>query len=423
MNILCFNQCWFKEEWEEDGDKVYTVGFGDHFDYHLDEITHINSVLKKLPQSFGTPDVIVCFDNSSPIYVFGLEDINIPTFFYAVDTHQHLELHTYLSNCFDHMTIAMKDYLSHIHENGCKDVDWLPLWASKVVDASDEKKYGAVFVGTLNKDLNPGRVAFFEKLCKETDVLCKQGAWWEIFPYSEIVINQTVKGDLNFRVFEAMGTGALLLTEKTPNGLFDIFEDKKHLVTYTKDDVKEAKEIIEYYLSHTDEARQIARAGREEIFKHHLPRHRADWIKAKFNNLPKRNSNRKYISMAFNFFHLFLSCQKLKNDMGLLFLQIAMNYVRKSKDANEIYNDDDLFLLLKVCVNTDFIFKNSENTKILYDFNIDRLTQNAKTYDAWKFINQGNVEEAKKILGIQGTNQQSQVFDCINNFVCSLIEI
>ena len=109
--------------------------------------------------------------------------------------------------------------------------------------------------------------------------------------------------------------------------------------------------------------------------------------------------------------------------MAFLFLQIAMNYVKKSKDTMEVYCGDDLFLLLNVCVNSDFVFKNNENTKILYDFNIDKLTQNAKTYDAWKFINQGKVDEAKEILGIQGAGQSDQVFDCINNFVCSLIEI
>ena len=51
------------------------------------------------------------------------------------------------------------------------------------------------------------------------------------------------------------------------------------MITYNKGDIYDAKEKIDYYLSHLKEANEIARAGREEILKNHMPQNRVEVIR------------------------------------------------------------------------------------------------------------------------------------------------
>jgi hypothetical protein len=252
-----------------------------------------------LLQQFS-PDRIVVHDNSSPICVVGLEDTQIPTVFYSVDAHHHCHYHKYLAGSFDLTYVAQRDYLPEFVAHGGA-AEWLPLWASRIVEASAEKRYGAVFVGTMDPRLNPDRVNFFNALKAKVNLTLEHGEYWKIFPHAEIVINQTVKGDLNFRVFEAMMCGAMLLTESSGNGLEDIFTVGEHLVTYQKGNVDEAAARINEYLADLPRCRAIAARGRAEIVAKHLPVHRAATVMERLETLTKRRSNLHYFGMASNY--------------------------------------------------------------------------------------------------------------------------
>ncbi|RMG44285.1 MAG: glycosyltransferase family 1 protein [Candidatus Dadabacteria bacterium] len=304
MDILIINQCWFVNQLRDAGHTVTTCALTGDPDILLDgPVIHIETIIK---EHLGgrRPERILVLDNSAPLIVTGLEDARIPAVFYAVDTHHHLELHKYLYNVFDKTFIAQRDYLDDFIKDGMHP-EWMPLWASRYVEASNDKKYGAVFVGNLDKKLNPDRVEFFDKLSKRTEIYCTIGKYWEIFPHSEIVVNQTVKGDLNFRVFEAMMCGAMLLTEMSANGLTDLFTPGKHLVTYTKHDDREAAEKIEYYLSNISLCREIAHAGREEILARHLEDHRAEVIEQALREVEHTESPLVHFSLAANYMMLF----------------------------------------------------------------------------------------------------------------------
>jgi hypothetical protein len=298
VRVLLLNQDWWAKELRDFGHEVITCGDFPHLDTKpIVPFAHINTILEGLPNRFS-PDVIIWLDDSKPVIFHGFEDCEIPFIFYSVDTHHHHLLHGHLASAFDHMMVAQKDYLPHFASSSTP-ISWLPLWASKYMEASAEKKYGATFVGTLNRQLNPKRVAFFEALAKLVPITFQTGDFAQIFPYSEIVTNQTVKLDLNFRVFEAMMSGALLLTEKTGNGLFDLFQDNHHFITYTHDDPKEAAEKIQWALEHPQMMREIARNGRDEVLKKHTATHRAAEIHeiiTKAKKLPRR-PERYYAAM------------------------------------------------------------------------------------------------------------------------------
>jgi 2-polyprenyl-3-methyl-5-hydroxy-6-metoxy-1,4-benzoquinol methylase len=95
----------------------------------------------------------------------------------------------------------------------------------------------------------------------------------KVFSRSKIVFNNSIKDDLNMRVFEAMASGSLLLTDEAKgSGLIELFQDRKHLVIYR--DEKELLELTDYYLRNDDERERIAEEGMREVLNRHTYKHR-----------------------------------------------------------------------------------------------------------------------------------------------------
>lgn len=301
MKIIIFNQNWFAHELRSLGHDVITCGFEPHLEFQIPR--RMNNIADVLNSIGGPkPDAILWHDNSMPVLLMsGFDSCEVPTIFYSVDTHHHHDIHSFIAPLFDHILVAQKDYLKVFADSG-SPTSWFPLWAPRFVEAKSEKRFSSTFVGNLIPELNPRRVAFFEALRKKIPIHIAHGDYWEIFPYADIIVNQTVKGDLNFRVFEAMMCGAALLTERSPNGLFDLFEENKHLITYEPDNVDDAAAKVNELLANPTHMRSIARAGREMILNNHMAIHRAKAIENLCANLTKRapREDRHYISMMNN---------------------------------------------------------------------------------------------------------------------------
>jgi len=91
---------------------------------------------------------------------------------------------------------------------------------------------------------------------------------------SRIVFNNAIKNDLNMRVFEAMCSGSLLLTDDA-DGLTDFFKDRRHLVVY---DEGNAVDLAVYYLRNEGEREAIAEAGRLEVLERHTYERRVETL-------------------------------------------------------------------------------------------------------------------------------------------------
>ncbi|MBI4559741.1 MAG: methyltransferase domain-containing protein, partial [Candidatus Hydrogenedentes bacterium] len=79
--------------------------------------------------------------------------------------------------------------------------------------------------------------------------------------------------DLNMRVFEAMASGALLITDEA-DGLAELFEPGKHFVLYREDG--ELFELIEEYLKNDEARKGIADAGSTLVRSEHTYDRRAE---------------------------------------------------------------------------------------------------------------------------------------------------
>lgn len=345
MRILLLNQDWFKRELTELGHEVLSCGFQEHMDVRISSpLMHIDSILLMLPNSFK-PEVIVWLDNSAPILFTGLEESDLPCIFYSVDTHHHAELHGLIGHMFDKTFVAQKDYIDEVGTFGVQ-AEWLPLWASRWVEPSLEKKWGATFVGNLNARLNPERVTFFDELKNKIDIHITTGQYWEIFPFSEIVVNQTVKGDLNFRVFEAMMCGATVLTERAGNGLTELFKDGEHLVMYEKNNSDEAARIIRDLLADQHRCRQIAANGRNEILKNHLPLQRAKKLDAAVRAVSRTKNSLRFLSAMCNYGGLSISLERSDGSNPTPALVAALKAASAALSEGEIPGSPHVFYLV-----------------------------------------------------------------------------
>ena len=93
---------------------------------------------------------------------------------------------------------------------------------------------------------------------------------FRILAASKIVVNYHI--DIaksyanNMRLFEATGTGALLVTDWKEN-LHEMFEPGKEVVAYR--DLDECVELVRYYLDHEDEREAIASSGQRRTLHSH----------------------------------------------------------------------------------------------------------------------------------------------------------
>jgi hypothetical protein len=275
MRILELHAPYFRKHWRAAHD-VLAWGLAPHCDLHpAGAAARLDDILRQLPRGW-TPDVIVFGDDSKLLRVLGLEDAPCPIVAISVDAHHHAGWHAPLAAACAVTFVAQRDYLAAFGAAGAADARWLPLWApDDVPPPAVEKTHQVAFIGTLDARLNLGRVTLVAALRRRLALDVAEGEWAAVLGRARIGFNQSVKGDLNFRVFETMAAGALLLTERIGNGLASLFTDGVDLVTYPRGDVDAIVALAERYLGCEGERAAIAEQGRAKVLASHRERHRA----------------------------------------------------------------------------------------------------------------------------------------------------
>jgi spore maturation protein CgeB len=214
---------------------------------------------------------------------------------------------------YDHIFSAHPGQVEHFKSVGVSS-SWLPLAFDAAQRASFEQ-YGwpertrdLTFVGTFGRHQRntgpllkaisrevPGLQIFTLSKLNQLkrfglDSFYRGRAWgpemYKILAESKIVVNRhgaVADGySVNFRMFEATGMGALLVTEQGKN-TSDLFEPGKEVLTYTSipDAVNVIKSALADYESHT----AIASAGQRRTLTEHTYEQRAREIDRVLRNL------------------------------------------------------------------------------------------------------------------------------------------
>jgi len=225
------------------------------------------------------PDVLIYSDRSLPPPLVGLEHYPCLTCFYVVDSHIHSWYPTY-AQAFDCRAVSLRDDLPDFEDRRFPgSTIWLPPYPrdrdQPVAEA--EPRWDVLFVGNVDPETTPKRAVFLDEVDRLLSgrLHVTKGEYHTLYPYSRVVLNVAERGDLNFRVFEALGCGACLLTPRIGHGQDDLFEPGRCLELYENLDAANAVAHIESLLADPEHRAAMARAGSSEIERAHRMKHRA----------------------------------------------------------------------------------------------------------------------------------------------------
>ncbi len=128
-----------------------------------------------------------------------------------------------------------------------------------------EKDIDVAFVGNLNHAIHVERAQYLEQAAKLSDryrVLIRSGVYAEdyarLLNRARIVLNYALRREMNLRCFETLACNALLFVEEDNLEVCDALRDGEEVVLYRPDNLVA---LIEYYLTHPEEAARITRQG------------------------------------------------------------------------------------------------------------------------------------------------------------------
>jgi hypothetical protein len=170
--------------------------------------------------------------------------------------------------------------VGHFRGLGHRQVEWLPLACDPEIHGGrgGREDFDVGFVG--NPEFG-GRRRRLELLAREFTMNDWRRSYpkdeiTDVYSRSRIVFNSSVNGDLNMRVFEAMASGKMLVTDRIRNGQGDLFAEGVHLVGYGDDE--ELLRAVQTYLGDGRGREAVARAGEAEVLSKHTYDHRVESI-------------------------------------------------------------------------------------------------------------------------------------------------
>lgn len=225
------------------------------------------------------PDLLFYLDRSLPPPIVGLETLPCLTAFWCIDSHIHSWYPAWAQG-FDLCFASLKDHLPRFRLRLPPErVVWLPPFADHGHHPPAEPvepEWDLLFAGTVDPETTPGRAAFLAELGRRLPGLAvRRGVFRELYPRARLGLNIAERGDLNFRVVEALACGACLLTPRVEHGQAELFRDGKHLFVYDPKDMDGLVRLVEELLADPERAARVAEAGRLAVETAHRPIHRA----------------------------------------------------------------------------------------------------------------------------------------------------
>lgn len=224
-----------------------------------------------LPEGW-TPDLVVVIQSGAGI-ITGITELGCPTVYLSIDTwhdpREFVHAHQY-----DFVFLAQKGMVKYMRKAGCCRAFWLPLGCDPRFHfvAPGEEKFDIGFVGSTHFMVNRQRVARLKVLEEHFNLGFTFGLGCDdmaqAYAQTRLIFNASIAKDVNMRVFEALATGKPLVTnrEAEANGLFDLFEDEKHLITYTDENLIAQ---VRRCLDHPEWAAAVGAAGQKEVLEKH----------------------------------------------------------------------------------------------------------------------------------------------------------
>lgn len=227
------------------------------------------------------PDAALFFEGGTMrLLPVGLGRLGCPTAWYGIDTHTNYAKHLRLARLFDVSFIAQKEFVEALRQDGIRQVHWLPLGfpAELLPKILPERDLDIAYVGSTDARVHPERQALIAMLKESFSAAYFGGAtpteMIQIYARARLVFNRSLRNDVNMRFFEAMGAGAVLITDLiVDNGVESLFTEGEHYFTYR--DAASLSALVEDLLADPERIAGLGWAAQRHVLTHHTYRHRA----------------------------------------------------------------------------------------------------------------------------------------------------
>jgi hypothetical protein len=276
MRILILGGPFLNKAFEALGCDVFNVGDQQGCDMRCSHPMSALRVFARISSQGFVPDLALYCDSGNMPQFFDLEKLPCPSAFYSIDSYCN-PWHIPFGHAFDTVFVAQKDYVDLFVQSGIS-ASWLPLFfrSARPHYRRQVRDIPVVFVGNIGARNNPERKPFLEAFRRMHPLFITCGDYVPLFNRGHIALNQTAAGEVNFRCFEALACGAVLLMEECANGLRDLFTPGEHILpTYARGDAAQAAATVKAALGDPEALARIAVQGRELVEQKHSDVHRA----------------------------------------------------------------------------------------------------------------------------------------------------
>ena len=292
MLILCLGSEYFHGAFASQGHKVLAPPHADGFPlaHFFDRLT-------------DRPDLLVYTDHlGRHAWPEGLEELDIPKIYYAVDTPINFWWQKHFGSLFDICYADQKPFAARFQEEGL-DGRWLPVAVNTAAyqstsDDPGEKVYDFGFVGVLSDQVRGKRSQLIQSLSSRFSLktLGDRGPGWAgpeesaaLYRQSRLILNENLFPGVTTRMFEALACGAALFTEKAGGDLGEIFQPGEDFAWFEPQELFTA---ADYWLADESRLAKMAARARAKVLSAHDISHRAEKVLRDAAEL-NRNRNRK----------------------------------------------------------------------------------------------------------------------------------
>ncbi len=221
------------------------------------------------------PDWIFHIESDFPLLPEGLAQSPIPTMCFHVDTYAFTRRRIRWSSLFDGVAVFHPGYERIFAEAGHPGAFLLPHAVQRELYDKREgnRECEVAWVGNTAGPVYHHRRKWLPKLAAEFRMNDWRRSYAladvaDVYCQSRIVVNigrDDFRQDANMRVYEAMASGALLVTP-VPTELTKLgFKESTHFVGFRREE--ELIPLVRHYLEHEGERSRIATAGRKKTLR------------------------------------------------------------------------------------------------------------------------------------------------------------
>lgn len=237
------------------------------------------------------PDMVVQVERlSRRTLLSGLDEVDCPKAFWSVDTHLNLFWHTWYGRLFDLVFTTQRAWIRKLQRAGLGSVEWLPWFGVRRPFTPHPKRArDVVFVGRVSSH-RPVR-GWFAAFLKENygveplaDLTFAQ--MMDHYSDSRLVPNETIFGEVNFRLFEAASCGCAVFSPDISDEVAELFEPGVEMELF--DHVLDLKFLLDRYRADPARAMKMGLAAWERVQREHLVEHRAGRLVDLLSGAPRK---------------------------------------------------------------------------------------------------------------------------------------